>query len=127
MSEAADRFGWSDTFIDAVLVGKGDTETLAQAVKFFRDEFLRLEEVLNTPELHDFAKAVELEAKHQRARWGDRHDAEKTPHDWAAVALALLGKAVQASWDGDREKLLHHIITTAAVCNNWHAREVART
>lgn len=82
---------------------------------------------LNTPELHDFAKAVVLEAAHQRDRWGSDHDAGKTPADWFWLVGYLAGKALHAIVEGQRatgaptEKALHHIITTAAVLANWHA------
>lgn len=76
--------------------------------------------LLNTPELHDFSKAVVLEAAHQRERWGDQHDERKTPEDWLWALSYLATKAVQAIRYGDNEKYLHHIITTAAMCANWH-------
>ena len=78
---------------------------------------------LNTPELHDFAQAVVLEAAHQRARWGSDHDAGKTPADWFWLIGYLAGKALHRAeqGEGDPDKCLHHIITTAAVCANWHA------
>lgn len=82
----------------------------------------RLEALINTPELEDFAKAVKIEAAHQRERWGEKHDTSKSPHDWAAVLVSLLGKAINAAWAGDAAKFKHHIITIAATCNNWHAR-----
>jgi hypothetical protein len=85
-----------------------------------------LEKILNTPELNDFAKGVELEAKHQRARWGDEHDTEKEPEEWFWVVGYLAGKALRAQRDGDLEKFKHHLITGAAIMANWHARVLER-
>lgn len=82
---------------------------------------LAAEAKLNAPELHSFRDAVVLEAAHQRERWGSDHDAGKTPEDWMWVVAYLSTKATQAHRYGDREKYLHHIITCAAACANWHA------
>ncbi len=90
------------------------------------DEISRLTAVLNTPELHDFAAAVALEAAHQRERWPDGHDACKTTADWIQLCVYLLGKSVNADWEGDVEKLKHHIITTGAALNNFHSQILAR-
>jgi hypothetical protein len=81
----------------------------------------RLQDLLNTPELHDFAKAVALEAAHQRERWGSDHDAGKTPPDWFWLVGYLAGKALAAHASGNVEKALHHTISTAAALANWHA------
>lgn len=94
--------------------GKAITEVL--------DELDRVRSLLNTPELHDFAKAVTLEAAHQRERWPIDHDEQKEPQDWFWVVGYLAGKALRSHIDGDREKALHHTITTAALLANWHAR-----
>lgn len=75
----------------------------------------KLDEI-NTPEINDFIAAVELEAKHQRIRWGTEHDGGKTDADWFWLIGYLAGKALHKP-----EKQLHHIITTAAACLNWHA------
>jgi len=85
-------------------------------------EVERLYQLINTPELEEFWEGAQREAAHQRERWGDAHDRGKQGHDWSATVTALHGKAIRALWDGDREKYLHHIITMAAVCANWHAR-----
>lgn len=112
-----------------------------------QNEATRLKEMLNQPHLHDFIKAVKLEALHQRERHGAEHDAGKSDEDWLFLVGFLGGKAVQAGktatdfketgaylekeWGDGREELqyaktyidkrLHHIITMAAVCLNWHA------
>lgn len=106
---------------------------------------LELRREINTPEVIDFVKAVNLEAAHQRQRWGSDHDAGKTAEDWFWLIGALGGKACRhfamaamltemANTQGfvfdragllrkaeyHREKGLHHIITTAAAAANWH-------
>lgn len=71
---------------------------------------------LATPEVADFLAAVEREALHQRDRWGVENDGGKTDADWFWLIGYLAGKALHKP-----EKLLHHVITTAAACLNWHA------
>lgn len=80
-----------------------------------------LEALINSPELHDFAKGVTLEAAHQRSRWGSSHDSGKTPADWFWLIGYLAQKALAAQMAGDTDKALHHCISTAAAMNNWHA------
>lgn len=75
----------------------------------------------NTPEIHDFLLATQREAVHQRERWGTDHDGGKEPEDWLWLVAYLATKATQANRYGDADKYLHHIITCAAACLNWHA------
>ena len=111
----------------------------------------RLSVLINTPELLDFMKSVPLEAVHQVERFGSEHDSGKTPEDWfwligylAGRALAhhkeaerLEGqifesdgyewnKALQEQIAHHREKAVHHCITTAAACANWHLAVVGK-
>ena len=86
-----------------------------------RAEVARLTTLLNTPELVDFAAAVQRESAHQRERWGAAHDSEKAPADWFWLIGYLAGKALQSQIVGNTDKALHHIITTAGACGNWHA------
>lgn len=79
----------------------------------------RMQAILNTPEIKDFLKAVEIEAAHQRNRWGDAHDEQKDAGDWAHC-LPLILSSNQAVWERDRDKYLHHLITMAAICFNAH-------
>jgi len=76
---------------------------------------------INTPEIDDFMEAVQNEAKHQRLRWGVDHDAGKTNSDWFWLIGYVAGKALNPK---NYEKQLHHIITTAAVCLNWHSAKL---
>lgn len=116
-------------------------------------ELRRLHALVNTPELIDFSKAVQLEAAHQRERWGSDHDGGKSPEDWYWLIGYLAGRALghhkeaerlqaqlQAGYqvslvDGTmitnsiayhREKAVHHTITAAAACANWHAAVVGK-
>jgi hypothetical protein len=79
------------------------------------------QELLNTPELHNFTEAVTLEALHQRERWGTKTDAGKTPADWLWLVGFLAGKTLHAQTGGNTDKALHHTISTAAALANWHA------
>lgn len=83
------------------------------------DRVRELEAKINTPHTADFIEAVRLEAAHQRERWGAAHDAGKADSDWFWLIDYVCGKAISKP-----NKQLHHIITTAAVCLNWH---MART
>lgn len=82
---------------------------------------LAAEAKLSAPELHSFRDAIVLEAAHQRERWGAEHDEGKGPEDWMWLVAYLSTKATQANRYGDGEKYLHHIVTCAAACANWHA------
>jgi hypothetical protein len=83
-------------------------------------EVSRLSGLLNSPELHDFSRGVELEAAHQRERWGNEHDAGKTAADWFWLVGYLAGKALHSQTAGNLDKARHHTISTAAELANWH-------
>lgn len=82
-------------------------------------EIQRVHALINTPHTDNFLEAVRLEAAHQREVWAAEHDAGKTDADWFWLIGYLAGKAIRP--DATPEKRLHHIITTAAACLNWHA------
>lgn len=108
----------------------------------------RLKALINTPELLDFAKAVPLEAMHQRERFGTDHDGGKAPEDWYWLIGHLAGRALGHHKEAERlksegmtlagellierqiahhrEKAVHHCITAAAACANWHAAVVGK-
>lgn len=88
---------------------------------------LYLEGLINTPHLKDFVEAVKLEAAHQVERWGTKHDAGKTPTDWFWLLGYLSGKALASAIKGDREKALHHTISSAAALLNWHEHIAGRS
>jgi hypothetical protein len=83
------------------------------------DKIDHLDGLIHSPHTSDFLESVRLEAAHQRERWGADHDAGKADSDWFWLIGYVAGKAIN-----NPKKLLHHIITTAAVCLNWH---MART
>lgn len=111
--------------IDALTSLHEQLDAIRRVAEAERDEWraraLAAEALLNTPELVDFASAVVREAAHQRNRWGEKHDAEKSDADWFWLVGYVAGKALHKP-----EKRLHHIITTASVLANWHAAELAR-
>lgn len=88
---------------------------LMRSVDQHRDRIRELDDLINNPHTKDFLEAVRLEAAHQRERWPADHDAGKTDSDWFWLIGYVAGKALSKP-----EKQLHHIITTAAVCLNWH-------
>jgi len=79
-----------------------------------------LEAERDHPETEDFFKGVPLEAAHQRGRWPSEHDAGKSPADWFWLVGYLAGKCLASHIAGNREKALHHTISTAAALANWH-------
>jgi hypothetical protein len=83
------------------------------------DKIDHLDSLINSPHTEEFLEAVRLEAAHQRDRWPAAHDAGKDDSDWFWLIGYVAGKALHKP-----QKQLHHIITTAAVCLNWH---MART
>lgn len=99
---------------------QAEAEALRTAFGKAKAEELRLTALINTPRTDDFFEAVRIEAAHQIERWGVEHDAGKRPEDWIALVVYLLGKATKAHYESDRDKLLHHVITLAAVALNWH-------
>lgn len=90
------------------------------AIEIVAGEVDRLSGLINTPELDDFDKAVPLECAHQIERWGDAHDRSKSAENWYWLVGYLAGKALRAAIAGDRDKALHHTISTAAALRNWH-------
>jgi hypothetical protein len=106
-------------------------ETFANAVSKQSDEITRLQKLcdalitrISNPEINNFMEGVAIEAAHQVERWGEEHDADKTFEQWTALLVRLLGKFVDANWNRDRDKALHHLITIAAVCSNAHRQMV---
>jgi hypothetical protein len=88
------------------------------ALDALKAENERLYNLINNPHTNDFLEAVRCESAHQRERWAAEHDAGKSDPDWFWLIGYLAGKALNKP-----EKQLHHIITTAAACLNWHAHK----
>lgn len=97
-----------------------EAQTVAVPANTVLDILAAFQEI-NTPEVVEFVVAIQREAMHQRLRWPSEHDAGKADSDWFWLLGWLAGKAVHAT---DPEQRLHHIITTAAACLNWHAARV---
>jgi hypothetical protein len=51
-------------------------------IKKLAAELERLQKLLNTPEIIDFLRGVELEAAHQVIRWGEPQDRSKSAENW---------------------------------------------
>lgn len=104
----------------------GSTKVVVSVMNEAADEIERLTNLINTPELNDFPKAVLIEAVHQRERWGEDHDKSKSVSDWLRLFTHLNAKIGKADWDNDIDKVKHHVITLAAVANNFHAEILRR-
>lgn len=84
--------------LDSVLLG-GDLYTrMAADVRAAH----ALHKLMNTPELVDFAKAVQLEAAHQLDRWGTGDRTGKTPADWHWLVAHLAGRALEHHKEAER-------------------------
>lgn len=81
----------------------------------------RLDALVNSPEIEDFLRGVKLEAVHQVEKWGDAHDRGKSAENWFWLVGYLAGKCLRSVIVGKRDKALHHTISTAAACLNWHS------
>lgn len=79
-----------------------------------------LHALINNPHTDEFLPAVKLEAAHQRDRWGDAHDRGKSAENWFWLVGYLAGKCLRAAITGDREKAMHHTISSAAALANWY-------
>lgn len=100
--------------IGSILLTTGRRADAAEA------EVERLKALINAPELENFLRAVHIEAVHQVERWGTAHDRAKRPADWFWLVGYLAGKALHAAIGADRDKALHHCVSTAAALYNWH-------
>lgn len=72
------------------------------------------------PIVDDFFAGVKAEKEHQRKRWGDVHDRNKTGAEWYWLVGYLAGKALYAMLSGDTYKAKHHTISAAAALAHWH-------
>lgn len=79
-----------------------------------------LDSLVNSPQTDDFLFSVRLEQAHQVEKWGEAHDRGKSSENWFWLVGYLAGKCLRAAITGDRTKALHHTISTAAACANWH-------
>lgn len=88
-----------------------------QAAKTERD---RLHSFINNPQTAEFLEAVKSEAAHQRDRWGEAHDRGKSAENWFWLVGYLAGKCLRCVISGDKEKAMHHTISSAAALANWY-------
>lgn len=112
----ADEFSASDYTQDVI---RRLGYVTGDAARDAANELRKLDALINSPHVCNFLEAVKREAAHQRLRWGTAQDAGKEDADWFWLIGYLAGKAIRP--DATPEKRLHHIITTAAACLNWHA------
>lgn len=112
-----------ETIAEAAKHHKAESSAALDARDAWRERYDNLKALVDSAaDCSDFIRDLQLEAAHQVERWGVEHDAGKRPEDWFTLLQYLLGKAAKAHFDGDREKLLHHIVTGAAVLFNWWRR-----
>lgn len=76
--------------------------------------------IINNPYSRNFLVGVKHEAAHQRDRWGQPAERGKSAENWFWLVGYLAGKCLRAAITGDRDKALHHTISTAAACANWY-------
>lgn len=107
------RSDWKTTMVN---LPSGDVEKLLEQALQAHD----LHALINNAHTEEFLEAVKLEAAHQRDRWGDAHDRGKSAENWFWLVGYLSGKCLRAVITGEREKALHHTISSAAALANWY-------
>lgn len=98
------------------------TSVLLRRIAELKAERNSMRGEINTPQIHDFIKAIKLEAVRQRQLLGTEHDESRLEGAWLWLVAYLATKATQAHRYDDGDKCL--IITCAASCLNWHANAV---
>lgn len=96
-----------------------DWERVVLHLQLTMEECSRLRALVDSPQTHDFLVAVQCEKAHQVHRWGLAHDRSKSAENWFWLVGYLAGKALRATITGDREKALHHCVSSAAALGNW--------
>lgn len=112
---AGDHPGLVDHLAKHILEASRERFALAAAIRVAVAAITGLEKerdaalaLLNTPEVLDFVRAVQLEAAHQRKRWPSEHDAGKTDADWFWLIGYLAGKALHNPGPHDRDAVAFH-------------------
>lgn len=126
-TEQIDKILTTTQPLTKLTVARAFEEAIVAALAEKDTEIARLTALINSPEILDFGRAVTLESAHQRERFGVVHDGGKTPADWFWLVGYLAGKALHSQAAGDLNKSLHHVITTAAACANWHSAMLGKT
>jgi hypothetical protein len=115
-----EEFHPDDSEIDVMRRAADEIERLEGALHDERMEHGLLQELLSRPEIDDFWEGIVCEAGHQRQRWGEAHDRDKSAENWFWLIGYLSGKALRASIEGNKAKAKHHTISTAAALFQWH-------
>jgi hypothetical protein len=102
----------------------GKRQFVVEEMRKIADDFetleTQLDDLLNNPEVLSFIEGVKREVAHQKERWGEVTDREKSAENWYWLVGYLAGKALRAHIEEDIEKALHHTISAAAALANWH-------
>lgn len=107
--------------LDEITRLEGQVANQDDEIASLRSRLERAENLLWSPINERFMEGVMREAGHQVARWGVDHDAGKEPEEWLFLGGHLMSKACMYARLGNAEKAMHHTISAAAVCANWHA------
>lgn len=116
--ESANRAG-NMGFTAGSATSQADAAALA-TIRAALEDGARLDALVNNPQTEDFLFAVRMESVHQVEKLGEAHDRGKSAENWFWLVGYLAGKCLRAAITGDRTKALHHTISTAAACANWH-------
>ncbi len=90
-------------------------------------EKARLSAPANTLQLHNFAKAVVLEAGGTNANAGDQTTTLAKSRTTGSGCSGIWAGRHCARNDGDQAKALHRTITAATLAANWHAAVFCQT
>jgi len=126
-------FGTIRTHIDTCDDMQADSGALIRALSRLQARFGQLEgeladermehgllkELLSRPQIDEFWEGIVTEAAHQRQRWGDAHDRDKSAENWFWLVGYLAGKALRAAIAGDEAKARHHTISASAALFQW--------
>ena len=111
-----------DLYYHEVAYVRGLEQKVAALTSALADEKMEhdlLKELLSVTEIDEFYEGVMLEAAHQRQRWGDAHDRNKSAENWFWLIGYLAGKACRSAIEGDQAKARHHTISSAAALFQW--------
>lgn len=93
--------------------------SLAEQLAITTEERDALSALVNSPQTAEFLSAVQAEGAHQVQRYGEARDRSKSATAWFHLLAYLSGKACRAAIEGDKEKALHHCISSAAMLGEW--------
>jgi hypothetical protein len=93
--------------------GRCDSATIL-AMEEYAQELVNSK--INKPSILGFIESVKIEMAHQFEKWGDESHKPLLHH--TSVLSYLNGKLIRAIWDGETEKVKHHLMTVAAVAGS---------